>query len=187
MTAPVSLSAIREQAEGLTDLCPEHLRQSIRHVQRNCDIDCNTHEDDPYACKQPDRYDGERMANALASIPGLLVALERVEALHPRTCEINGDKGCEHGDTCPALVCGPCGEPWPCPTIEAITGGGRVRFTWLTYRVAIRRAFNQEYQAFCDHTAAFRGPDPWIRAMWLTTAIKKRQIRESGRTRNDDQ
>jgi phage gp36-like protein len=68
------LDAIQKRAEGLTDLCAEHLRQSIRHVQRNCDIDCNVHEDEAEwdACKQPDRYDGDRMAAALADVPFLL-------------------------------------------------------------------------------------------------------------------
>lgn len=76
------LAAIREASDDLTDLCPGYLRQSIRHVQRNCDIDCSVHEDDPDwdACKQPGRYDGERMANALAGIPKLLNAVDAVEA-----------------------------------------------------------------------------------------------------------
>jgi hypothetical protein len=89
---PERLDAITARSEGLTDLCAEHLRQSIRHVQRNCDIDCNIHEDDVNAtwddCKQPDRGDGDRMAAVLADIPYLLTlarkqaaALEAVEAL----------------------------------------------------------------------------------------------------------
>jgi len=92
VTAPAKqrLGEIEALAEGLTDLCAEHQRQSIRHVQRNCDIDCNTHEDETTwdDCKQPDRYDGERMAKALSSIPYLLTelrkrdnALAKVEAL----------------------------------------------------------------------------------------------------------
>lgn len=74
---------MRADSEGLTDLCPEHLRQSIRHVQRNCDIDCTDHEDATSwdACKQPDRYSGDRMARALATIPKLLAAVEAVAAL----------------------------------------------------------------------------------------------------------
>ena len=82
MTRP-DLSAIRAQAEGLTDLCPEHLRQSIRHVQRNCDIECNVHEDASTwdECKQPDRAAGDRMTLALAAIPGLLARLDAIEAL----------------------------------------------------------------------------------------------------------
>jgi hypothetical protein len=68
------LDAIEDRAKGLTDLCAEHLRQSIRHVQRNCDIDCNVHEDETEwdACKQPDRYDGHRMAAVLADVPYVL-------------------------------------------------------------------------------------------------------------------
>ena len=82
MTAREVLDGIKASSEGLTDLCAEHLRQSIRHVQRNCDIDCNTHEDEPTwdDCKQPDRYDGERMAVALAGIPRLIAAVEGVLA-----------------------------------------------------------------------------------------------------------
>lgn len=56
-----------------------------------------------------------------------------------------------------------------------------MRFTWLTYRIAIRRAFRREYQAFSDHTAAFRGPDPWMRLMHHTNAIRARARREGKR------
>ena len=75
------LAAIEARAEGLTDLCAEHLRQSIRHVQRNCDMECNVHESEEswYDCNQPDRGDGERMAAALADIP-ILIALVREQA-----------------------------------------------------------------------------------------------------------
>ena len=99
MTATDQLAAIQARAEGLTDLCAEHLRQSIRHVQRNCDLDCNIHEDENTwdDCKQPDRYDGDRMAAALADIPALLAmvrerdaALERVEELLVRKYELYG-------------------------------------------------------------------------------------------------
>jgi len=77
------LAPIRARAEGVTDLCPEYLRQSIRHVQRNCDIECNVHVDESTwdDCKQPDRYDGARMAEVLASIPRLLSALDAVDKL----------------------------------------------------------------------------------------------------------
>jgi hypothetical protein len=76
------LDAIEKRAEGLTDLCAEHLRQGIRHLQRNCNIDCNVHEDeDAWAdCKQPDRYDGDRMAAVLADIPALLVLARKQQA-----------------------------------------------------------------------------------------------------------
>lgn len=83
MTAREVLDGIKARTEGLTDLCPEHLRQSIRHVQRNCDIECNTHEDESTwdDCKQPDRYDGERMAGALADVARLVAAVEAVLGL----------------------------------------------------------------------------------------------------------
>lgn len=73
------IEEIEARAEGLTDLCAEHLRQSIRHVQRNCDIECSEHGEgeDWDACKQPDRYDGGRIAKALADIPYLLAELRK--------------------------------------------------------------------------------------------------------------
>ena len=76
------LDAIEARATDLTDLCAEHLRQSIRHVQRNCDIDCNVHEDETtwHACNQPDRYDGDRIAAVLADIPGLLDLARKQQA-----------------------------------------------------------------------------------------------------------
>jgi hypothetical protein len=49
-------------------------------------------------------------------------ALEAVRKLHPRTCEINGDSTDCNESKCPMLVCGPCGEGWPCPTIRALDG-----------------------------------------------------------------
>jgi hypothetical protein len=84
------LAAIEARAQGLTDLCPEHLRQSIRHVQRNVDIDCNVHEDETTwdDCKQPDRYDGERMAAALADIPALLAMVREQQAAIERVREL---------------------------------------------------------------------------------------------------
>lgn len=50
----------------------------------------------------------------------LVAAVEAVLGLHPKSCEINGSAGCEHGDECPVLVCAPCGESWPCPTVAAV-------------------------------------------------------------------
>jgi hypothetical protein len=77
------MSHVRSLLAGITDLCPEHLRQSIRHVQRNCDIECNVHDAGPdwEDCKQPDRAAGERMAQALAEIPDLLARLDAVEKI----------------------------------------------------------------------------------------------------------
>lgn len=113
MTATTArLDAIEARAEGLTDLCAEHLRQSIRHVQRNCDIDCNIHEDETTwdDCKQPDRGDGDRMAAVLADIPDLLtLARKQAAALEAATnligeltehdeCSFDHHGGCQaHG------------------------------------------------------------------------------------------
>jgi hypothetical protein len=90
VTAREVLDGIKAEAKGLTDLCAEHLRQSIRHVQRNCDIDCNTHEDDYSECHQPERSDGERMAKSLGNIARLTAALEAVLARADRWDEIAG-------------------------------------------------------------------------------------------------
>ena len=119
MTAREVLDGIKAEAEGLTDLCPEHLRQSIRHVQRNCDIECNEHPNgDPWCeCHQPDRYDGERMAKSLGNIERLTRAVEAVLGLHTS----DGHKNligpyCEH---CISPIDGGP-ELWPCATVKAI-------------------------------------------------------------------
>lgn len=80
-TIPALLQPLKDRLAGFENLCPEYLRQSIRHVQRNCDIECNVHEDDAAwdACKQPDRYDGDRMAHALSKSAKLIAAIEAVE------------------------------------------------------------------------------------------------------------
>ena len=78
------LDEIAKRAEGLTNLCPEYLRAGIRHLQRNCDMDCSVHDADWESCEQPDRYDGERMAKALADIPWLLNRVRELEAAHDR-------------------------------------------------------------------------------------------------------
>lgn len=51
-------------------------------------------------------------------------------------------------------------------------------FSWLTYYVAKRRAFNREYNAFYDHYHAYRGPNEWREAMRLTALIQARKVRE---------
>lgn len=83
MTATTArLDAIEARSQGLTDLCAEHLRQSIRHVQRNCDIDCNIHEDETTwdDCKRPEWGDGDRMAAVLADFPYLLTLARKQAA-----------------------------------------------------------------------------------------------------------
>ena len=48
-----------------------------------------------------------------------------------------------------------------------------MRFTWLTYRIAIRRSFKAEYELFCDGTTR-----AWYKQMRLTNALKQRRARE---------
>lgn len=55
-----------------------------------------------------------------------------------------------------------------------------MRFTWLTYQLAIRRSFKRECKAFNDHSRAVRGPDPWRKQMKHTWALEARQERERG-------
>lgn len=63
--------------------------------------------------------DATFIAQAREDVPKLVAALRAVEAVHPRTCEQSGRRDC--GDAaCPVLVCGPCGDSWPCQTIAAI-------------------------------------------------------------------
>lgn len=82
------LDEIAKRSEGLTNLCPEYLRAGIRHLQRNCDMECFVHGDDWEACEQPDRYDGERIAKALADIPWLLAEVERLTTANDRLAKI---------------------------------------------------------------------------------------------------
>lgn len=50
----------------------------------------------------------------------LPILLAPILALHPKSCEMMGSDLCEWGDECTVLVCGPCGEDWPCPTVKAL-------------------------------------------------------------------
>jgi hypothetical protein len=117
------LAPMRARSEGLTDLCAEHLRQGIRHLQRNCHIECNVHEDDidePDACKQPDRHDGDRMAAALADLPRFFAAVEAVMKLHtPFVWDfgfgpVTSCKGCADQGASEAAA------QYPCATITAL-------------------------------------------------------------------
>lgn len=116
------VSRVRSLLAGITDLCPEHLRQSIRHVQRNCDIDCNVHDavETWDECKQPDRAAGERMALALASIPHLLARLDAVEALHVMEYIEDGEYSRNRCAECLYEA----EDREECPTIQALTGEG---------------------------------------------------------------
>lgn len=123
-TAVDALAPMRARAEGLTDLCAEHLRQGIRHLQRNCHIECNVHQDDDEtdACKQPARGDGDRMAAALADLPKLFAAVEAVRELHkPFVWDfgfgpVTSCKGCADQGASEAAA------EYPCPTVTALLG-----------------------------------------------------------------
>lgn len=56
-----------------------------------------------------------------------------------------------------------------------------MRFTWLTYRVALRRQFRREYQAFSDHHSALRGSSEWVKELQLGRLLAARKKRELGR------
>jgi hypothetical protein len=124
ITAVDALAPMRARAEGLTDLCAEHLRQGIRHLNRNCHIECNVHEDvdEPDACKQPERHDGDRMAAALADLPKLFAAVDAVRNLHtPFVWDfgfgpVTSCRGCADQGASEAAA------EYPCPTIKALIG-----------------------------------------------------------------
>lgn len=48
-------------------ICEDYMYEGIRHLNKNCDPMCD-HE----RCNTPGRYDGQRMARLLNSIPYLL-------------------------------------------------------------------------------------------------------------------
>lgn len=119
-----ALAPMRARAEGLTDLCAEHLRQGIRHLNRNCHIECNVHEDteDTDACKQPERHDGDRMAASLADLPRLFAAVEAVAQLHT---PFDWDFGFGPVTSCRACVIQGASQEaaeYPCPTVRAVLG-----------------------------------------------------------------
>ena len=48
----------RETAKAATpNVCPDWTWLAVRHVARNCDLECPTHGDDHEKCNQWDRYD----------------------------------------------------------------------------------------------------------------------------------
>lgn len=51
-----------------------------------------------------------------------------------------------------------------------------MRFTRRTYRIAIRRAFKEEYFLFSMHQRAFNGPSKWYKAMLFTEKLRDRRI-----------
>lgn len=54
-----------------------------------------------------------------------------------------------------------------------------MKFTWLTYRVAIRRSFNREYKLF---SGGMSTTSAWIKQMQHTRSLERRRVRERTRT-----
>ena len=80
MSTNTALEQIKTRAEKFADLCPDYMYRAIRHLERNCDVECEAaEEDENHVCNHPDRYEGEDMAKVLADVPKLLAALEAVE------------------------------------------------------------------------------------------------------------
>lgn len=73
-------------------VCPELLYWEVRHVARDCDIECPTHEWDTDAeAECPGtfgRFDGSHVAALINAVPALLAELEaaRVELEHHSRC-----------------------------------------------------------------------------------------------------
>lgn len=119
-----ALAPMKTRSEGLTDLCAEHLRQGIRHLNRNCSIECNVHPDDDEtdACNQPERHDGDRMATALADLPRLFAAVDAVAALHaPFVWDFGFGPvtSCRH---CADQGATEAAAEYPCPTVTVLLG-----------------------------------------------------------------
>lgn len=74
------LDDIKARAEKFSGLCPDYMAQGIRHLERNCDLDCHAEVQNPYHdCTRPDRYDGEDMAKALGDLAALVAVVEEVQ------------------------------------------------------------------------------------------------------------
>lgn len=76
------LQEIKDRWANVTEPeCEDWWYQSVRHIQRNVDMDCGYEaadiydEDEHYSNKHPSRYDGRKYAHAGADIAYLLAAL----------------------------------------------------------------------------------------------------------------
>jgi hypothetical protein len=76
---------IRARLDGLSKplrWCPSLTGAMVRHVARNCDIDCPQHDGNGKSAECPGafgRYDGEFIAAAPNDVADLLAALEEAE------------------------------------------------------------------------------------------------------------
>lgn len=74
------LDDIKGRAEKFANLCPDYMAQGIRHLERNCDLDCHAEVQNPYHdCTRPDKYDGEDMAKALGDLAALVAVVGEVQ------------------------------------------------------------------------------------------------------------
>ena len=53
-----------------------------------------------------------------------------------------------------------------------------MRFTWLTYRIAIRRSFAKEYELFSSRDLG--STRAWLKQLRQTSALKARKVKERG-------
>lgn len=57
-------------------------------------------------------------------------------------------------------------------------GGGGVKFTKRTYRIAERRLLKLEAIAFNEHVRCLRGPEGWLKLYKRRGLLRDRRMRE---------
>lgn len=95
---------VRETAKAATpNVCLDWTWLAVRHVARNCDLECPTHGDDHEKCNQWDRYDDSPHMTLWHPGVALAVAtwLEDVADLHEPHASAYGCDWCSD-------------EDWPC-------------------------------------------------------------------------
>jgi len=74
----IDTAAIKASWDEVGQMCPPWMGSAIRHVVRNCDIDCQDHED----CEnRAGRYDGYAIATVFNAVPQLLAEIERLKKI----------------------------------------------------------------------------------------------------------
>jgi len=85
-----TIERLKKDEASLADApwCEMWLSMGIRHLSRNCDLDCPN--DDPYHdCGCPGRYDGAALARMRNALPSLLARVRELEAtVREREAEI---------------------------------------------------------------------------------------------------
>ena len=74
---------VKELAEAMAagPWCPSFTSTQVRHVVRNCDLECGTHSYSDDSCKSFGRYDGEAIAWVRTLAPLIAQALIDAEAV----------------------------------------------------------------------------------------------------------